>query len=271
MNVKPEASEQPPQGLSVREEAEWWDAHPGYWDSLDTPIEFVPAPASGVVRSQSVNLRLPIDLVTELKREARRQSTPFHALIQDWLRSRLAAGTERGRIPEIEPKTLTDVGTEAHSLYPTYREALLGHLFAGEMMRVLWTKGITQLEVLKPELDASGYDLVLEADSVIRYVQLKSSNSAQPIAVNSLLAAKPNGCVVLMRFDPATLRMGPFFFFGGAPGEPLPSLEGMRPAHAPRRNAQRQLPVRRNTVNVPRSRFRPVGSIEELATKLFGI
>jgi hypothetical protein len=42
-------------------------------------------------------------------------------------------------------------------------------------MRHLWLRGIAQVEVLKPEVDDSGYDLVLEANGFVRHVQLKAS------------------------------------------------------------------------------------------------
>ncbi len=52
------------------------------------------------------------------------------------------------------------------------------------------------------------------------------------------MAAKPSGCVIWVYFDEETLEMGPFLFFGGAAGEPLPSLEGMRVARHSKGNAE---------------------------------
>ena len=51
--------------------------------------------------------------------------------------------------------------TQNHSLRSSHREALLEHLFAGEIMKRLWLRGDWRLEVLKPQVDDSGYDLVL--------------------------------------------------------------------------------------------------------------
>ena len=62
-----------------------------------------------------------------------------------------------------------------HTVTSSYREILIEHLLVGEIMRRLWLRGITQFEVLKPQVDDSGYDLVLEANGVVRHVQLKSS------------------------------------------------------------------------------------------------
>jgi hypothetical protein len=41
-------------------------------------------------------------------------------------------------------------------------------LFAGEVMKHLWRRGDWRLEVLKPQVDDGGYDLVLEANAIVR-------------------------------------------------------------------------------------------------------
>jgi hypothetical protein len=40
----------------------------------------------------------------------------------------------------------------------------------------MWCRGHHDIEVLRAEIDASGYDLVLECNGVLRYVQFKSSH-----------------------------------------------------------------------------------------------
>ncbi len=54
-------------------------------------------------------------------------------------------------------------------------------------MRHLWLDGFTRLELLKPQVDNSGYDLVLEANAVTRHIQLKASHhgSSPERSVNS--------------------------------------------------------------------------------------
>lgn len=72
--------------------------------------------------------------------------------------------------------------------------------------------------MLKPQVDDGGYDLVLEANAIVRHVQLKSSfrgSTVDKVNLNVLLASKPSGCVVFMWFDQQTLDLGPFLFFGG--------------------------------------------------------
>jgi hypothetical protein len=165
------------------------------------------------------------------------------------------------------------VAFNQHTHHSSYRERLLEHAFVGEMMRRLWVEGITDLEVLKPQVDDSGYDIVLDANSVIRHVQLKASHrgsSTREIKANLRLAAKPSGCIVWVIFDPATLQIGPFLWFGGAPGQPLPDIGGLPMARHSKGNAQGVKAERPNIRLIPKSAFESVTSMDELLARLFG-
>ena len=63
-----------------------------------------------------------------------------------------------------------------HSLRSSYREMLLEHLFIGELLRELWCMSVTDIEVLKPQVDDSGYDVVVCCGPITRHVQLKASH-----------------------------------------------------------------------------------------------
>jgi hypothetical protein len=163
-------------------------------------------------------------------------------------------------------------GTE-HNLYSSYREVLLEHLFAGEIMRHLWLRGNIRMETLKPQVDDSGYDIVLEANGVVRHVQLKSSHlgsSTGEVKVSVHLSKKPSGCVIWVWFDPNTLRLGPFLWFGGAPGLPLPDVSVLKVAKHTKANAQGVKLQRPNLRVIPKSRFESIATMNELVTKLFG-
>ena len=62
-----------------------------------------------------------------------------------------------------------------HSEHSSYREKLIEHLFIGELLKSSWQNGDCQLEVGKPEVDNSGYDVIIEANRIVRHVQLKAS------------------------------------------------------------------------------------------------
>ena len=146
-----------------------------------------------------------------------------------------------------------------HNLFSSYREVLLEHLFAGEVMRHLWLRGNVRIEMLKPQVDDSGYDLVLEANGVVRHVQLKSSHRASTTAdtrVSLDLAKKPSGCLVWLLFDAESLELGPFLWFGGNPGQPLPDVSAFRVAKNTKGNAQGVKLERPNLRVIPRGAIR---------------
>ena len=61
-----------------------------------------------------------------------------------------------------------------HSLYSTLRERIVEHVFVGEALRTLWRRGVTDVEVLRSEFDAHGYDLVMGRGKIVRPIQFRS-------------------------------------------------------------------------------------------------
>ena len=80
-----------PSGLTPEQEARWWDTHPDYWDQHARTAEEVvhPEHTPPVRRTRPVNLRLPVDLIDSLKREAQLRDLPYQTLIRVWLREQL--------------------------------------------------------------------------------------------------------------------------------------------------------------------------------------
>lgn len=155
-----------------------------------------------------------------------------------------------------------------------YRERLLEHLLIGDLLRHSWLHAGATLEVSQPSIDRSGHDVVLEANGVTRHVQLKSSSQCASTAVQKVhvgLASKPSGCVIWTRFDRKTMALGPFMFFGGEPGDPLPSLADFRIAKHTKGNAEGVKKERPNLRVVSSTKFRHVADIPSLYFALFGI
>lgn len=126
-------------------------------------------------------------------------------------------------------------------------------------------------EVLRAEFDAFGYDVVLEANGVMRHVQLKAARSdgtTRTVEINTTLVNKPGGCVVWIMVDPDTFTLGPFYWFGGDPGQPLPEL-GNRIARHSRGEEGEKKP--RPAIRVlRRTGFRRFGTLAELGGAMFG-
>jgi hypothetical protein len=89
------------------------------------------------------------------------------------------------------------------------------------------------------------------------------------IGVSLSLAGKPSGCVIWMIHDSTTLELGPFLWFGGAPGEPMPD-SGRKVARHTRGDANGLKGERSHHRLIARSRFVKVESVAELVMLLFG-
>jgi len=180
-----------------------------------------------------------------------------------------AIGEPPGIAPALPPKTSA---ATAHNNDSSTREKVIEHLFLGELLRCLWTQGRRDIEVLRSEVDKGGYDLVVECGGVMRHIQLKSSHreattSNQKVNIN--LARRPSGCIVWIIFNSATMELGPFFWFGGAPGQPLPPLGARVGKHT--KGDRNGLKTERPSIRVlPRGEFRVLSAMNVLGEALFG-
>ncbi|MGO2285306.1 MULTISPECIES: hypothetical protein [Gammaproteobacteria] len=160
-----------------------------------------------------------------------------------------------------------------HSLHSSYREKLIEHLLVGELLKFSWKNKDFTLEIAKPEVDNSGYDIIAEANGIIRHIQLKtafigSATATQKIHIS--LAKKPSGCVVLVYFNSETLELGPYYFFGAAPGHPLPSLESLKIAKHTKGDATGLKLERPNIRILNKGKFDKLKTIDDLYSQLFG-
>src|SRR5215469_13462127 len=118
-------------------------------------------------------------------------------------------------------------GEDRPFVHSTLRERIVEHVFVGDVLRTLWKRGVTDVEILRPEFDAHGYDVVMSRGPIVRHVQLETQ-AAGKVSVGRALAEKPSGCVVWIGLNKETLELGPFMWFGGSPGLPLPDISQYR-------------------------------------------
>ena len=136
--------------------------------------------------------------------------------------------------------------TDQHSTNSTLRERVVEHVFVGEALRALWRWKVVNVEVLRSEFDAHGYDLVMARRRIVRHIQFKTGTSKKPgdVSVAQALAGKPSGCVIWIRVTDG-LDMGPYFWFGGTPGSPLPALDSYEVPLRATHNTNRYMTVRK--------------------------
>jgi hypothetical protein len=151
------------------------------------------------------------------------------------------------------------------------REKIVEHAFVGDALRALWRRGVFDVEVMRSELDAHGYDVVMGRDKIVRHIQFKAGirDKPQGVSVSSALADKPSGCVIWIQVDNG-LNMKRFWWFGAGPKEPLPPL-GDRISKRIRRTKEGVRPLRKKHRIVNGSKFRPIGTLDEVLETLFGV
>jgi len=166
---------------------------------------------------------------------------------------------------------------EDRYLKSTFYEQLAEHVFISELLQEAWFRFNAVIDVSHSEIDASGYDLLLECNGIIRHVQLKTSDvtaRASKQKVHISLAAKPSGCVVwiLRNHDPRTNRLNlNYLFFGNEPGKPLVISGQFKVAKHTKADSRGIKKERQNLREVPKSRFQRVSDTNHLLRLLFGI
>ena len=171
--------------------------------------------------------------------------------------------------------TAPDGDKVAHNLTSSHlssaREKVLEYRFLAEVTAELYRRGL-EFDVLRSDVDALGHDLVMEANGIIRHIQLKTTyrgGKSARVTSNIRLATRPSGCLIWMIYDPHTLDITAFRWFGGVPGAALPDL-GKRVAKHSRGNAggtKNERPAHRV---LPRRVFASIGDIAALVDQLFG-
>ena len=134
-----------------------------------------------------------------------------------------------------------------------------------------------KFDVLRAETDAAGYDIVVEVGSIARQIQLKSSARCAKTSrqkVHLALGQKVSGCVLCVKFDPANMELGPFLWFGGTPGSPLPDItdEKSFPVAKHTKGNAKGVKTERKSIRVVSSRhFIDLKTIDEVIERLFGL
>ena len=160
----------------------------------------------------------------------------------------------------------------AHSYDSSLREQALVHQFLGDLLAGMWRIGARDIEVLKSEVDRGGYDVVLEANGIVRHVQLKSSfrgSKVRKVSVSTKLLRKPGGCILWLEFDPESLAIEGYYWFGGNAGNALPDL-GLTVARHSKGNGTGKKTERLIHRVLTRGKFEAVTDMSGVIGKLFG-
>jgi hypothetical protein len=167
--------------------------------------------------------------------------------------------------------SVVDEGTENY-LNSTLRERIVEHLFVGEALKWPWNHRVTDVEVLRSEFDAGGYDLVMSCKKIVRHIQFKTTSvngKAANIKASLKLLNKPSGCIIWIFVTP-DLKIAHYRWFGGDPDQSLPDIRTMKPAKHTKGNAEGVKTERPQQRIIPKGKFSRPCSLGEVMERLFG-
>jgi hypothetical protein len=84
------------------------------------------------------------------------------------------------------------------------------------------------------------------------------------------MQSRPSACIVWIFFDPNTLSLGPFLWFGGAPGERMPAL-GETVARHTKPNGRLKKADRPAHRVIAKNRFASLDTIDDVIARLIGV
>lgn len=164
------------------------------------------------------------------------------------------------------------VATHAkHHTHSTLRESIVECVFISNLLRHCWNKNQLEVEVLKSEFDAHGYDVLIMVSGKSRYIQIKTGLSNGPkgsVSVSMRLRNKIGGCVLWIGIDD-NLDVLSYWYFGGAPQDCIPEIENFSVARRQTPNLAGEKPERSDHRSVPRRFFERQESFDALVRKMF--
>lgn len=128
-----------------------------------------------------------------------------------------------------------------------------------------------EVDLLHSDIDASGYDVVLELPNGVRHIQLKASTKPKQVTANAKITDRPSGCIIVMIVDEETLTFEEFMWFGGQLGKPCPEIRTFPNARHTKGDSKGYKANRQDTYKVSAGKFERVKGFKSLVDKLTGI
>jgi hypothetical protein len=159
--------------------------------------------------------------------------------------------------------------------HSSHREQLVEYALLSEFLQDGWLRRKQRVDVLRADVDAAGYDVVLQCQRVMRHVQLKSTvagGKTREQKVHTALAEHSSGCVVWVVLEPGAewrVRLE-YLVLGGAPGAALQGLSSYPVATHSKGDGEGFKAERPSIRVVPKSAFVRISSAAALSDWLFG-
>jgi hypothetical protein len=171
---------------------------------------------------------------------------------------------KRGYMETIDEKTKDS----------SFIENIVEHTFISELMQEAWLSKKKKLEILRSEVDDSGYDLVISYDKINRYIQLKTSDNSKTSnqKMNIKILGKQNPCIIWILRDSTSNRYKfSYLYYGSKIEEEFPDISLLKVAKHTKGNAEGIKNERVNIREIPKSKFIKIKNEKELLKVLFAI
>jgi hypothetical protein len=102
-------------------------------------------------------------------------------------------------------------------------EKILEYRFLADLTSELYQQGIP-CDVMRGDVDHHGYDLAIEANGILRHIQLKGQTHGARTGnwnFNVNLWERGSGCIVILEHKDFCREISRFKYLGGPPGQPL--------------------------------------------------
>ena len=154
----------------------------------------------------------------------------------------------------------------------TFFSKLIEHRFIADIMMIAWYKHQATVEILRSEIDVSGYDIIMSYKNIKRHIQLKSSIAGGRTVqqrINISLLEKENPCIVWLvrEYDEEKKDFNFKYLFWGARtgGRNTADIKNCKKPRDAKGKKEKL-----NHRNVPKGKFEVCEDIEDLFSKLFG-
>ena len=155
-----------------------------------------------------------------------------------------------------------------HSYFSARREKILENLFSGEVLREFWIRGVYDVDLLHSDIDASGYDIVLELSQGVRHIQLKASTKRKQITANAKISDRQSGCIIVMIVSEDNLEIEEFLWFGNSLGEKCPDVRSFPSAKHTKADSTGKKSKRVDSYKISVGNFERIGDFGSLVDKL---
>ena len=157
------------------------------------------------------------------------------------------------------------------SFHSVLRERIVEHMFVSDLLRRFWFFKIFEVEILRAEFDAGGYDLAISLRGIVRYVQLKARSHGgkrRNFSIAKRLLQRVGSCVIVIDVDEA-LNVIDYYWLGRCPEQNLDHVPFKTAKHS-KGNSEGKKLVRPQQATVSISQFEHVSDFDFLIEKLLG-